>query len=625
MTIRFVLPWNGYKEGDRATLPSADEARLIAAGIARADYVQDGETRRNLEYVMSPDGGLASDDAGSVTAASDQAIEGAAAASPVMLPPKIYGVVGVEGNVYFDSLVPGRGTDFEWSVGGGGIGTQQSERWTFTPSAAGASAVSIAKISPSTGVRLASASSSLVVAAANAKAGQSLSVLAVGDSLVAAGIITQTLLDRAASIGPAALSLVGSRGTAPNVHEGRGGWKLSDYLGAGPTYYKFTCPAITVKPAINSAQYTVGGSTFLVQEVIGGGASQTLGSELVTNGDFSGGATGWTTNGTASGAGGTWDFNTASNIYVKQTISASAGNVYRVTGTISNYVRGTPYVNIGVGTIVYLPTTNGTFSLDVTAGSTDSDIRIYSGLPSVGGQFSLDNISCKLISNGAASAGVIVCSKVSGPAPAGSGTLTKSNGSTGDATISFTGVTAEPGNPFWDAVSGTSSIQNYLTAKGIAAPSVCAVQLGTNDFTGQASDAEVMAAIASIIPAFDAWIAAGAALGIKMAVMLPPPPAGQDGWGAAYGVTYQRWRYKRNWRLWCRSLIAQFSGREAAGIYVVASGLAIDPVNGFQFGTATPVNGRSTTQVARVSDALHPAQSGYQQIGDALFGWIKSF
>lgn len=42
MTVRFLTSWNGYSAGDRATLSAANEAALISAGIARADYVQDG-------------------------------------------------------------------------------------------------------------------------------------------------------------------------------------------------------------------------------------------------------------------------------------------------------------------------------------------------------------------------------------------------------------------------------------------------------------------------------------------------------------------------------------------------------------------------------------------------------
>ncbi len=42
MTVRFITSWNGYSAGDRATLAGATETALIAGGIARADYVQDG-------------------------------------------------------------------------------------------------------------------------------------------------------------------------------------------------------------------------------------------------------------------------------------------------------------------------------------------------------------------------------------------------------------------------------------------------------------------------------------------------------------------------------------------------------------------------------------------------------
>lgn len=58
MTIRFLQPWGGYQIGSRASLAPADETRLINSGLARADYVQDGVTRRPLEVEIPSDGGI---------------------------------------------------------------------------------------------------------------------------------------------------------------------------------------------------------------------------------------------------------------------------------------------------------------------------------------------------------------------------------------------------------------------------------------------------------------------------------------------------------------------------------------------------------------------------------------
>lgn len=59
MTVRFIKPWNGYQPGDRATL--INEAALIAGGLARPDYVQDGPASGvPVMAVTSPGGGIAS-------------------------------------------------------------------------------------------------------------------------------------------------------------------------------------------------------------------------------------------------------------------------------------------------------------------------------------------------------------------------------------------------------------------------------------------------------------------------------------------------------------------------------------------------------------------------------------
>ena len=56
----------------------------------------------------------------------------------------------------------------------------------------------------------------------------SITALVIGDSTVNAGVMTQTLLGLYAEKG-GALTLLGTRGTAPNLHEGRGGWKARNY------------------------------------------------------------------------------------------------------------------------------------------------------------------------------------------------------------------------------------------------------------------------------------------------------------------------------------------------------------------------------------------------------------
>lgn len=128
------------------------------------------------------------------------------------------------------------------------------------------------------GNQLAAASTAIQLAALNAKSGQTVKALVIGDSLVNAGFITQRLLDIAAD-DVMKVSLIGTRGTGLNKHEGRGGWKIADYAGAGQSNYKFTVSGVTTSPAINSTTYTYSGRTFLMQEVsISGGSGYVVAS-----------------------------------------------------------------------------------------------------------------------------------------------------------------------------------------------------------------------------------------------------------------------------------------------------------------------------------------------------------
>jgi lysophospholipase L1-like esterase len=58
--------------------------------------------------------------------------------------------------------------------------------------------------------------------------------LFIGDSLTNYGYISQEVLNLVNSDGGFTLKLLGTQGDAPNLHEGRSGWKFADYL-TGPT------------------------------------------------------------------------------------------------------------------------------------------------------------------------------------------------------------------------------------------------------------------------------------------------------------------------------------------------------------------------------------------------------
>lgn len=223
-----------------------------------------------------------------------------------------------------------------------------------------------------------------------------------------------------------------------------------------------------------------------------------------------------------------------------------------------------------------------------------------------------------------AGAGTIRCSVVSGRAPLASGTLTKSNGAAGDATITFSASATAPGNPFW--IGGAVNFPQYLTNNGLATPDWVFVALGINDCFGQTDDAACSALADAAFVKLDTLIASikAAGAGVKVGIMIPSPPSSdQDAFGSNYGVGQTRWRDKRNILIWARQSIAKYSNQEASRIYIVPTNTALDTVSNMNIAASAPVNSRSTVNSTRQNNGVHPASAGYQQIGDAMWAFMK--
>lgn len=153
-----------------------------------------------------------------------------AEAGPVrlILPPVIPAVPGVEANLYFENVVlVVNPANYVFDVDCE-KGTQQAERWTFTPKAedAGSYALKLRVIDQNNAV-IAEADSMVQVVPAGTGKDKSLTYLAIGDSLTHASVYTQTLLDRCDAPDTPELKLVGShqpKNNPLNRHEGYGGW-----------------------------------------------------------------------------------------------------------------------------------------------------------------------------------------------------------------------------------------------------------------------------------------------------------------------------------------------------------------------------------------------------------------
>ena len=262
----------------------------------------------------------------------------------------------------------------------------------------------------------------------------------------------------------------------------------------------------------------------------------------------------------------------------------------------------------GVGITYYSFTVSGV----VTAPAINSTLYTNNG-----STFKVQEVSLT------AGAGTIVCERTAGTnLPSASGTLTKSSG-TGDTTISFSSYATVAGNPFW--ISGALNYPQYLIDNSLATPDWVMIHLGINDAFSYTSDDAVIAGAATAFNNLDLLITSikSAGAGVKVGLMIPTPPAKQDGFGFGYGTGQTAWRDKRNIMLWAKELITRYSGQEANRVYLVPTNTALDTENGYPLAASAPVNSRSSVMVQRQNNGVHPDTSGYQQIGDALWAFLK--
>lgn len=189
-------------------------------------------------------------------------------ATSVVLPPKVYALPGYDCNVYLEHLTLEDHDLYNFDITcTKGWHRKRGWWWKFKADGteAGTYPITVSSHDKQSGKQLAVASGNVICPSPSAKSG-AINILAIGDSLLAAGDITQQLLDMSVS-DVMKVNLIGTRGTGLNKHEGRGGWTINDYTTAGRTYFLFTVSGIVTAPAINSTVYTYNGGEFTVQEV----------------------------------------------------------------------------------------------------------------------------------------------------------------------------------------------------------------------------------------------------------------------------------------------------------------------------------------------------------------------
>lgn len=148
---------------------------------------------------------------------------------PFNLPDVVYGLVGEELNIYFDNLVDGHDSDYLFNVTCS-VGRQMERCYRVTPTETGEYTLKIDVIRKQDNATI-SKSATLKIADKTASV-DSVSVLVIGDSTTANGICVDKLVENFAG-DAMTLKMLGTRGKAPAMHEGRSGWTFNQFANVG--------------------------------------------------------------------------------------------------------------------------------------------------------------------------------------------------------------------------------------------------------------------------------------------------------------------------------------------------------------------------------------------------------
>ena len=195
--------------------------------------------------------------------------------------------------------------------------------------------------------------------------------------------------------------------------------------------------------------------------------------------------------------------------------------------------------------------------------------------------------------------------------PTTGGTLTWVSGGVNHGDITFTGWTTGPSNPMWDETTNSVNMQKYVESFGVDHLDEVFVLLGWNN-TGTTEEKykeSVRTFIDNILSVYpDCHITL---LGLQVPL--------KDGFASNYGLSwpyFEKAGHVWNIQEWNMEICEEAKYKDNLS-FVQVSG-QFDSVNNHQM-TDTAVNNHSTEKETICANALHPADSGYKQIGDAAY------
>lgn len=174
-------------------------------------------------------------------------------------------------------------------------------------------------------------------------------------------------------------------------------------------------------------------------------------------------------------------------------------------------------------------------------------------------------------------------------------------------------------------IDGKWDFSEYIRHScGNTPPEFIVIFLGTNDMFGL-TDTNRAATITKVVADAEKLVAAirSGAEKAKIGLVFPLPPASQDAFGTNYACGETRRNYYRSIKHYASEMQRQFGEREKDGLYIIPAYLGFDSEQGYPT-EQQPVHARSEGTTARQMNALHPAVSGYRQVADTIYSWMKN-
>ena len=98
--------------------------------------------------------------------------------------------------------------------------------------------------------------------------------------------------------------------------------------------------------------------------------------------------------------------------------------------------------------------------------------------------------------------------------------------------------------------------------------------------------------------------------------------ANQDAFGFNYKCGQTAWGYYRNSMRLNQIMQKHFAAYKDPRLFMIPVSVALDTENNFP-ARKSAINSQNTDEVMRQNNGVHPAPSGYRQMGDVYYAWLK--